>query len=248
MISEKIVIVDDDPRIIKSVKLAFPEYEFIEFQNGEDVLQFLRKPNNINIILLDFMMPKMDGISALSEIKGFMPDVGVILMTGFGTRDVIIDALRNHADDFIEKPIQMPDLKRKILRLLRERLYVQNIRKDKNDQVDRIKRFIERNSTNVNLDYVANELCLSPKYVSRVFNRNSSVNYRNFKLQVKMDKAKALLTKTQKDVCEIAIELGYQNPESFMRVFKRLTKITPTQYRKKNGNKRVKKMYSRGDL
>ena len=241
MISEKIVIVDDDPRIIKSFTYAFPEYEFLAFNDGEGALAFLRKPNNINVVLLDFMMPKMDGISALAEIKNVRPETGVILMTGYGTKDVIIDALRNHADDFIEKPIQMAELKGKIQALLRERLYVQNVRKDKDDQVDRIKRFVERNSTNVNLGFVANELCLSPKYVSRVFNRNSPLSYRAFKLQVKMDKAKALLTKTYKDVCEIAIELGYQNPESFMRIFKRMFQMTPTEYRKKNGQKRIRK-------
>jgi len=243
MISEKIVVVDDDPRIIKSIKLAFPEYEFIDFSNGEDALTYLKKPNNINVVLLDFMMPQMDGISVLSEIKRFMNNVGVILMTGYGSKDVVLDALRNHADDFIEKPIQMPELKDKLHFLLRERLHAQNLRKDKNNQVDRIKRFIERNCNNVKLDYIANEMCLSPKYVSRFFNQNNELNYRDYRLQIKMDRAKSLLTKTRLDVCEIAIELGYQNPESFMRIFKRMTKMTPTQYREKNSKKRIRKYH-----
>ncbi|MCK5178716.1 MAG: response regulator transcription factor [Candidatus Omnitrophica bacterium] len=242
MISEKIVVIDDDPRIIKSVKLAFPEYEFIDFSDGEEALAYLRTPNNINVVLVDFMMPKMDGISVLSEIKKGMDHIGVILMTGYGSKDVILDALRNHADDFIEKPIQMPELKEKLRFFLKERLHAQNLRKDKNNQVDRIKRFIERNCNNVKLDFIADEMCLSPKYVSRFFNQNNELNYREYRLQVKMDRAKSFLTKTHLNVCEIAIELGYQNPESFMRIFKRMTKMTPTQYRKKNGNKRIRKL------
>ena len=242
MISEKIVVIDDDPRIIKSIKLAFPEYEFIDFSNGEDALIYLKKPNNINVVLLDFMMPKMDGISVLSEIKKRMNNIGVILMTGYGSKDIILDALRNHADDFIEKPVQMPELKDKLRFLLRERLHVQNLRKDKNNQVDRIKRFIERNCNNVKLDYIADEMCLSPKYVSRFFNQNNELNYRDYRLQIKIDRAISLLTETHLDVCEIAIELGYQNPESFMRIFKRMTKMTPTQYRKKKGKKRIRKL------
>ncbi|MCK5259835.1 MAG: response regulator transcription factor [Candidatus Omnitrophica bacterium] len=242
MISEKIVVIDDDPRIIKSVKLAFPEYEFIDFSDGEEALAYLRTPNNINVVLVDFMMPKMDGISVLSEIKKGMDHIGVILMTGYGSKDVILDALRNHADDFIEKPIQMPELKEKLRFFLKERLHAQNLRKDKNNQVDRIKRFIERNCNNVKLDFIADEMCLSPKYVSRFFNQNNELNYREYRLQVKMDRAKSFLTKTHLNVCEIAIELGYQNPESFMRIFKRMTKMTPTQYRKKKGNKRIRKL------
>ena len=243
MISEKIVVIDDDPRIIKSIKLSLPEYEIIDFNNGEDALRYLKKPNDIYIVLLDFMMPKMDGISVLSEIKKSMSNVGVILMTGYGSREIVLDALRNHADDFIDKPIQIPELKEKIHAILKEKLHSQNLRNDKNNQIGRIKRFIERNSSNVSLDYIASEMCLSPKYVSRFFNRNNESNYRKYKLQIKMDRAKTLLTKTHLDVCEIAIDLGYQNPESFMRIFKRLTKMTPTQYRKKNGNKRIRKLH-----
>ncbi|MBN1869183.1 MAG: response regulator transcription factor [Candidatus Omnitrophica bacterium] len=246
MISEKIVVIDDDPRIVKSIRLAFPEYEFMDFSNGEDALDYLRKPNNINVVLLDFMMPKMDGISVLSRIKKHMNNIGVILMTGYGSKDIILDALRNHADDFIEKPIQMPELKDKLRFLIKERLYAQNIRNDKHDRMGRIKRFIERNCSNVNLDYIANELCLSPRYVSRFFNRHNDVSYRGFRLQMKMNRAKKLLAETCLDVCEIAIELGYQNPESFMRIFKRMTKMTPTQYRKKNGSKRVRKSCQSG--
>ena len=243
MISEKIVVIDDDPRIIKIIKLSFPEYEIIEFNNGEDALTYLRKPNDINIVLLDFMMPGMDGISVLSEIKKFMSNVGVIFMTGYGSKDVVLDALRNHADDFVEKPIQMPELKEKIHSILREKLHSQNLRKDKNNQVGRIKHFIERNCNNVNLEYIADEMCLSPKYVSRFFNQNNELSYRDYRLQIKMDRAKSLLTTTHLDVCEIAIELGYQNPESFMRIFKRMTKMTPTQYRKKNSKKRIRKYH-----
>jgi len=241
MISEKIVIIDNNPRIFKSIQLAFPEYEFINFSNGEDALTYLKKPNNINVVLLDLMMPKMDGISVLSEIKKHRNDIGVILMTGYSSKDIILSALRNHADDFIEKPIQISELKDMLHFLLKERLHVQNLKNDKNNQVERIKRFVERNCKNINLDHIASEMCLSPKYVSRFFNQNNKSNYRDYKLQIRMDRAKSLLTKTRLHVCEIAIELGYQNPVSLMHTFKRLTKMTPTQYRKKHSEKRIRK-------
>ncbi len=234
MISEKIVIIDDDPRIGKSVKLAFPEYEILEFRNGLDALQFLRKPNFVNVVLVDYMMPHMDGISVLAEIKKIKKDIGVILMTAYGSKEVAVEALRHHADDFIEKPIQMPELKEKIKLLLRDKLYTQNIGKDKEGQVERIKRFVDRNYNNVKLGFIADEMCLSSKYVSRLFNQKNDSSFRDYKVKVKIDHAKSLLTKTHLNIYEIAIQLGYQNPESFMRIFKRITKLTPTQYRKQN--------------
>jgi two-component system response regulator YesN len=147
---------------------------------------------------------------------------------------VVIQALRSQADDFIDKPFSIPDLKEKIDTILKKKMYSQNFRKDKDDQIHRIKRFIERNYQNVTLGYIAEEMCLSSRYLSRVFNKKNDISYRRYKLKVKMDRAKELLLKTQLNVSEIAIELGYQNPETFMRIFKRLTNMTPSEYRLKS--------------
>lgn len=234
MISEKIVVVDDDPRVVKSIKIAFPEYEIIDFNNGEDALIYLKKPNEINIVLLDVMMPKVDGLTVLLDIKGLKRDIAVIIMTGYGTREIVIQALRNRADDFIDKPFSPAVLKEKISTLLRKKLYSQNFRMDKDSQVQRIKRFIERNYQNVNLKFIADEMGLSSRYVSRVFNKKSDINYRQYKLKIKMDRARDLLIKTHFTVSEIALQLGYQNPETFMRIFKRLVKMTPSEFRSKN--------------
>ncbi len=233
MISEKIVVIDDDARIIRSIKLAFPEFEIIDFNDGEEALKYLKRPNAINVILLDILMPKMDGLTVLSEIRELKRDIGVIIMTGFGSKDVIIQALKSKADDYIEKPFSITDLRNKIKTILGKKLYDQNFRQDKNDQVERIKRFIKTNYSNVNLTYIAEELSLSSRYVSRLFNKKSGMSYRQFKLDIKMDRARELLTKSHLTVSEIGIQLGYKNPETFMRTFKRLMKQTPSVYRAK---------------
>ena len=237
MISEKIVVVDDDPRVIKSLQFAFPEYEFLAFDNGENALVYLKKPNEINLVLLDIMMPKIDGLTVLSKIREFKKDIAVMIMTAYGSNDIVIQALRSQATDFIEKPFPMNEMKERISAILKARSYQQNLRLDKNDQVNRIKRYIKRNYDNVNLKFIAEELCLSSRYVSRMFNKKSKIKYRAYKLKIKMDRAKELLTKTRLTISEIAIQLGYQNPETFMRMFKRLMKITPTQYRQQNNKK-----------
>lgn len=234
MISEKIVVIDDDPRIIKSMRIGLNEFEIVDFQRGEEALAYLRKPNNVNIILLDYMMPELDGISVLSEIRSFMKDVSVILVTGHGTKDVMLEALRNHADDFVEKPVQMSKLKEKVNNLLRQKLYTKDFHRDKENQIERIKHYVKRNDCKVSLQDIADEMSLNPKYISRIFNAKNDLSFRDFKLQIKIDRAKELLCSTHLDVAEISLELGYQNAESFMRIFKRLTNQTPTEYRKEN--------------
>jgi len=232
MIYEQILVIDDDPRIIKSLKMIFPEYEIIDFSNGHDALSYLKKPNEISLTLLDVMMPGMDGLSVLHEIKKINQDIAVIMMTAFSSQDIAVQALRNRADDFIEKPFNIPDLKDKIESLLKSKTEIYGTERGKSIQVERIERFIQRNYNNVSLRQIADQMCLSPKYVSRLFNKNNGSNFRKYKLQVKMEKAKSLLRDSSYSVDKISFDLGYQNPESFMRIFKHMTSLTPTQYRR----------------
>jgi YesN/AraC family two-component response regulator len=246
MIFEKIVVIDDDHRVIKSIKLALTEYEIIDFSSGEKALEFFRRPHDVSLVLLDVMMPGMNGLNVLYEIKKLNKDITVIIMTAYGSQDIAIQALRNRADDFMEKPFTIDDLKDKIKSHLRERGDVFTAGRDQNDQVDRIKRFIDRNLSNVSLEYIAEEMCLSPKYVSRMFNKISGSSFRNYKVKMKIDLAQSLLKKTLLSINKIAYDLGYQNPESFMRIFKRMTKYTPTQYRKKYAAKNSRYRWTSG--
>lgn len=244
MISEKIVVIDDDPRVIKSIEIGLPEHEIIAFQDPQKGLEFLKRPHVINVVLLDVMMRGTDGLAVLQEIKAVHPAIIVIMMTAFATKDIAVQSLRYRADDFLEKPFDPTELKEKIDTHLREKFYREGSNVGSEDKIDRIKHFVDRNYKNVSLETIAEELCLSSKYVSRIFSRRNTVSYRVYKVKVKMDRAKNLLTTTFKNICEIAYDLGYQNPESFMRLFKRNTHLTPMEYRKKHGVQRNKKQRS----
>ncbi|MCA9399850.1 MAG: response regulator, partial [Candidatus Omnitrophica bacterium] len=96
MLSEEIVVIEDDPRIVRSLEMMLPEYEMVHFSNGKDALEYLVKPNLINLVLLDVMLPGMNGLSVLKQIKEANKDIAVIMMTAFGSMDVAIQALRYH--------------------------------------------------------------------------------------------------------------------------------------------------------
>jgi YesN/AraC family two-component response regulator len=244
MISEKIVVIDDDIRVIKSIQIGLTEHEIIPFQDPQKGVEFLKRPNMINIVLLDVMMRETDGLTVLQEIKAAHPHIIVIMMTAFGSKDIVIQSMRYHADDFLEKPFSPAELKEIIDTHLRAKYRREGSRTSSENKIDRIKGFIDRNYKSVSLDALAQELCLSSKYVSRVFSSGNEVSYRGYKVKVKIDRAKDLLTMTSKNVCEIAYELGYQNPESFMRLFKRTTLLTPMEYREKYGVGKDKKQKS----
>ncbi len=233
MILDKIMVVDNDPRIISSLKLVLTDYEIIAYHSGEEVIQYLKKPNEISLILLDVFMQGMDGLSVLNEIKKINKDIAVMIMTAFGSMDIALQALRNKADDFIEKPFDVVELREKIKILLKEKARFIPGKKSKDDKVERIKKFIEKNHTNASLNYIAGEMCLSAKYVSRMFYQKNGAGFREYKIKVKMKMAKSLLKKSSLTIKEISNNLGYENPESFMRIFKRTEKLTPTEYKKR---------------
>ena len=234
MISDKIVVVDDDLRVIKSLKIILSRYEIIDFQDGKKAIDFLNKPRDIQLVLLDVMMPEIDGLTVLKEIKKNNKDLIVFIMTAYGTRDVVVQALRGHADDFIEKPFDIETLNKKISNVLKGNLNLNKNATNKDYKVARIKNFIRRNYKEMNLDIIAGEMNLNPKYISRMFKETTGISYKDFHLDTKMDAAKSLLEGTSFNVDEISYQLGYQNPESFMRIFKRKNNLTPTEYREKH--------------
>ena len=231
MLFEKIVAIDDDLRQLESLKAALSgHYEVVCFRSGAEALEFLKSPNGARLVLSDVCMPGMDGLSLLQEIRGLGREIGVILLTGFGSREVVVQALRSGADDFIDKPFDVVDLRGKVRSLLEKKFgSVDN----KSVLSRQLRSFTELNLSHVVLKDLAGELCLSSKYVGRIFKEENDVNFRDYKIAAKIEKAKELLSNTTYPVFKIAGMLGYQNPETFMRIFKRKTACTPLQFRER---------------
>jgi len=89
---------------------------------GEDGLGFLEN-NRVEVILLDFMMPGIDGMEVLHRVRNLYPDILVIILTGFATLDTAITAMKKGAYDFLSKPV-MPDQLRIVIKRALEKHYL----------------------------------------------------------------------------------------------------------------------------
>ena len=100
----KILICDDQPDIVNALKIYLaPEgYTLLEAYNGADAVK-LAKENDVHLILLDIMMPGMDGITATSKIREFS-NVPIILLTAKSETEDKVLGLNVGADDYITKP------------------------------------------------------------------------------------------------------------------------------------------------
>jgi len=107
MSQERILIVDDDPQIrtLLAERLKFHQYRVLTAQDGEEGLDKFRK-EGADLVLLDLMMPKLNGIETLDRMKKEEPEVLVIMLTAFGTIEKAVEAIKRGAYDFIPKPCE----------------------------------------------------------------------------------------------------------------------------------------------
>lgn len=99
--------------------------------------------------------------------------------------------------------------------------------------VVKAKQFIDKNYEKpISLESVAKEVYLSPAYFSAVFKKEVGVNFSDYLAQVRIERAKRLLTNIKYSVAEVAAAVGYPDQRYFSRVFKKLTGVNPLEYRK----------------
>ena len=104
----KILVIDDERSIRNSMKdiLQYEGHEVVLAENGMEGLVSV-KSEKPDIVFCDIKMPKMEGIEVLERIKEFSADTPVIMISGHGTIDTAIEAIRKGAYDFFEKPLDL---------------------------------------------------------------------------------------------------------------------------------------------
>jgi len=109
----KILIVDDEKSIRNTLRdiFEFEGYEIDEATDGVDAVSKVKK-TNYDLILLDINMPNMDGMDCLDRLQLLKPDIPVIMISGHGTIDTAVEAVKKGAFDFVSKP---PELNRLLI-------------------------------------------------------------------------------------------------------------------------------------
>ena len=120
-----ILVVDDDPNVglLVSVILKSLNYEVITLINGKELLSYLIKNPKPSLILLDLKLPDVDGYELCKKIREnhFMADIPVIILTGVSEIDSKIKTIEIGADDYINKPFDVRELKVRIKRILKRK-------------------------------------------------------------------------------------------------------------------------------
>ena len=133
----RILIVDDEPDLLTGLQRTFmkrlPEVTVQTAKDGNEALVTLEQ-DDIDLVLMDIMMGETNGLEILDRIHTIQPELTVIMMTGYGTIELAVDAIRRGAWDFITKPLELDTLAR-LLRKGLERSYLLNENRQLRNQI-----------------------------------------------------------------------------------------------------------------
>ncbi len=102
-----ILVVDDEPHICESVARALARSGY-EVRTAANAFQALEELGNqsVDLVLCDIRMPEMDGMQLLSKIKESDPSIAVVMITGYGSIESAVSAIKAGADDYVTKPFR----------------------------------------------------------------------------------------------------------------------------------------------
>lgn len=132
-----IVLVDDEDIVLTSLRsflMLETEYEHVSFTSANEALKYIEE-NEIDLVISDYLMPEMDGISLLAKVRELQPEVPRIILTGYADKENAIKAINEVGlFQYIEKPWDNNDL----LLIIRNGLEKQRLIKKLQEKINEI--------------------------------------------------------------------------------------------------------------
>jgi two-component system alkaline phosphatase synthesis response regulator PhoP len=114
----KVLVVEDEVHIQRLIKLVLEKngFEVDAVGTGEEALKYLNEKPAPNLILLDILMPGIDGLSVLRSIKGnaSQKDIPVVMLTALAQESVVLQGIKLGAKDYIRKPFHPTELVKRL--------------------------------------------------------------------------------------------------------------------------------------
>ncbi len=224
MTRKHVLVVDDEPSALEAMGAAL-ESEFQVFfasdpRNASEI--FETQP--VDLVVLDVFLNGASGLDLLAHLRE-KSDVPVLLISGYGTKETVVEGLRSHANDYLDKPfnaIQLLDRARTLI--------AQGPRP--NHISDRVRRFIDQHYMREwTVDRLARALNLSVRTMRQTFRQHYQQSVMDFLKELRIAKARELLATTDLPIQKVATEVGFRDPHYFSRVFRQRVGKSPRAFR-----------------
>ena len=243
----RVMIVEDDKtnqRFYEKLKVWEEEGFVIAGQasHGKEALALMEQ-NEYDFYLVDVMVPVMNGLEFLQELKNRGVDAPKIIASNYNEFEYVRQGMKLGAMDYLLKPIT-EDALRECLQSVREELWesrdvkiMEQIFKacgadTESGFTKKLMAYFAEHTRDLNLKDISDEFLLSKDYFGKLFKRQMNENFNQFVLKYKMEYACYLLKDTDDRIYEISDALGYKTTDYFSKLFKEYTGQTPAGYRK----------------
>ncbi len=222
----------------------------IQIIHPEDSRDFI-KNNGADVVLMDCGYNVYEGLALLKEIKMSSQEIPVIFLTDVSSENICIKAFRTGVRDYFRKPFNLSVLRCTIENLLKVKrtskekraaysVFTEDMSPGINNSITsdippnilRAVRYIERNlSDKFSLDDLSREARISKFHFCKVFKQHMGMPAKEFIKLLRIHRAKALLIRKDLTITCVAMEVGILDLSNFIRQFKEVTGITPSDYR-----------------
>lgn len=249
--THSILVVDDNEQMRNYIGQMFQD-EFVLYlaDNGEECLQ-LAQQYQPDIIISDVFMQGMSGIELCKSIKDNpeLSHIHVILLTGSSSSDVKLKGVEGGADDYLTKPFEKDLLIARVSSLLKSRTNLQkyffneitlkpnNLKISEEDKafIDRCIKIVESHldEDNFNIKKLSLEIGMSHSNLYKKIKSVSGQSVNGFVRFIRLRKAAELLIKTEDNITQVALLVGFNDMKYFREQFNKLFKVNPSEYVKK---------------
>jgi ligand-binding sensor domain-containing protein/signal transduction histidine kinase/DNA-binding response OmpR family regulator len=247
----KILVVEDNDEVRKYIVQIFRgEYNILEAANGKEGLKEALR-HVPDMIISDVMMPQTDGIEFCSQIKSDIrtSHIPFVMLTARTSLIFKYEGLEMGADDYIQKPFKVKELKIKVKNLIQSRkklkekfsseslLNPAEVTVSSLDEklLEKALQIVEENISNELFDIstFSEELGISRTMLFAKTKAWANLTPNDFITVMRMKRAAQLLEQRKLTVSQVAFQVGYKNPKYFSKCFQRHFSENPTSYTKK---------------
>lgn len=244
-----VMLVEDETFVRESVKeiIRWEDMGFTltgEASNGEEALELIRKEPP-DLVLCDIVMPKMDGLALLKETRGAGISSKFVMLTCIGDFESMRQAMEYGASNYILKlSMSVKDLRETLTKINAELTassaasppvheeQAQMLDKITHPEVRKMLQYIEQNyDQEITLGSLSRYVMMGENYVSALFKKKTGETLIHYLHRIRIEKAIGYLKSTDLPVNQIGQNVGFMNDNYFIKIFKRMTGTTPSQYR-----------------
>jgi YesN/AraC family two-component response regulator len=220
----RVLIVDDYRTSLEGMGAALEKEFRVLLAADSQTADSLLNQEAVDLVILDVVLRRESGLDFLGLLRR-KSDVPVLLISGYGTKEMVVAGMRSRANDYLDKPFTTTQLREKVRELIAAGPQPSHI-------ADRIRDFIQQQyMQDWTVDQLARDLHLSVRTMRRVFLKKFGRQPSDFLEEVRIANARERLATTDSSIQEVATQVGFRDARYFTRVFRQHVGKCPRAFR-----------------